>query len=130
MQRAAAHVERLDAVRRRGADGRVVAVADGEVVLDDAAERREREQMRDHRRAVGFADVEDEAVAADADRERVGPAVMVERTKAVVLDQIVDRDRALVLDVAVRAADRRSRRASPPRGGPLSSWSAPRAISG
>ncbi len=35
-----------------------------------------------------------------------GPAVVVERREGVVLEQIVDRDRALVLDVAVGAADR------------------------
>src|SRR5262249_62420220 len=35
VQGAAGHVERLDAVGRGGADGGVVAVADGVVVLDD-----------------------------------------------------------------------------------------------
>ena len=37
VQAAPAHVDRLDAVGRRGADRRVIAVADQEVVLDDAA---------------------------------------------------------------------------------------------
>ena len=43
---APAHVDRLDAARRAGADRLAVAVADQEVVLHDLAERRERERMR------------------------------------------------------------------------------------
>src|SRR5215471_16481884 len=55
VQRAPAHVDRLDLARRRGADRRVVAVADHEVVLHDALEWRERQVMRDHRALVGGA---------------------------------------------------------------------------
>src|SRR5262245_65730304 len=38
---AAAHVERLDALRRRATDRPVIAVADDAVVLDQASQRRE-----------------------------------------------------------------------------------------
>ena len=55
VQAAPAHVDRLDAVGRRGADRRVVAVADQEIVLHDPPQRREREQVRHHRLAVGAA---------------------------------------------------------------------------
>src|SRR4051794_11200515 len=37
---AAAHIERLDLFRRRGADRLIITVADGVVVLDDPAQRR------------------------------------------------------------------------------------------
>ena len=63
------------------ADRRVIAVADHEIVLHDAAERRQREKVRDHRRAVGEADVEDEAVAVDAEIEGIRPAVMAVRAE-------------------------------------------------
>jgi len=70
VQRAARHVERLDAVRCRTADRRVVAVADREIVFHDAAERRQRKKMANHRRAVGQPDIEDKAVAVDAQVQR------------------------------------------------------------
>ena len=66
MDAAAAHVDGLDLVRRRGADRLVIAVADHEIVLHDPAERRQRQQMRHHRRAVLAADVEHQPVAGDA----------------------------------------------------------------
>src|ERR1700693_3424153 len=43
VERAAAHVDRLDARGGLGANRRVVAIADQEVILDHAAERRERQ---------------------------------------------------------------------------------------
>jgi hypothetical protein len=38
------HIQGLDLRRRRGADGLVVAIAYQEVILDDAAERRQRQK--------------------------------------------------------------------------------------
>src|SRR5271168_1248419 len=58
VQAAPAHIERLDAVRCRGADRGVVTVANDEIVLHDAAERRERQKVGDYRAAVALADVE------------------------------------------------------------------------
>ncbi len=106
VQPAPAHVERLDAVGRGGADRLVVAVADHVVVLHEPPQRRERQQMRDHRRAVLAADVEHQPAAGDAQVEREGPLLRALRREAVLLDEVVDRDRALVLDVRVRAPDR------------------------
>src|SRR2546430_12651063 len=48
----------LDLVRRRGADRLVIAVANHEIVFHDSPERRQRQQMRDHGRAVLAADIE------------------------------------------------------------------------
>src|SRR5580692_9694419 len=84
VQPPAAHIERFDAIRRRGADRGVIAVADGEVVLDDLAERHQRQHVGDHRRAVGQADVEHQAVAAQAEMQRVGAAVVADGTEFVV----------------------------------------------
>src|SRR5215468_2523594 len=53
VQPAPAHVDRLDLARRGGAKRLVIAVADHEIILHDAPQRRQREEMRDHRRAVG-----------------------------------------------------------------------------
>jgi hypothetical protein len=105
VQAAPAHVDRLDLARRRGADRLVVAVADQEIVLHDAAQRREREQMRHQRRAVLAPDVEHQPVLADRKMQHVGPAVVIDRRERIVLDQVVDRDRALVLDVRAGAPD-------------------------
>src|SRR6185437_11695116 len=58
-------------------------------------------------RTVLAADVEHQPVAGDADvqRERAAALVAVRR-KQVLLDQVVDRNRALMLDVGSRAPDR------------------------
>src|SRR4051794_31986375 len=61
--------------------------------------------MRHHRLALGGLDVEDQPVLCDAERERVRAALVAFRRKGVLLDQVVDRDRALVLDVGVGTAD-------------------------
>src|SRR5579863_6064532 len=106
VQGAAAHVERLDAVRRRGADRRVVAVADHEIILHDPAERRQREEMRDYRRTVALADIEHQPAAVDAEIERIRPTIVTHRAEAVLFDQIIDGDRALMLDVGARSPDR------------------------
>src|SRR5947209_199832 len=59
VERSPTHVERLDALGSGGADRRVIAVADHEVVLHDPPQRRKREEVRHHRRIVGAPDVED-----------------------------------------------------------------------
>src|SRR3954452_6235065 len=60
---AAAHVDGLDLVRSRGADRLIIAVANHEIVFDDAPERRQRQKMRHHRATVLAADVEHQPVA-------------------------------------------------------------------
>src|SRR5215469_3957771 len=106
VQRAPAHVDRLDLARARGADRLVIAVADDEVVLDDALERGERQMMGDDRLLVGGAHLEHEPVAHHREMQPVGPAVVPDRLERVLFEEVVDRDRALVLDVGAGAADR------------------------
>jgi hypothetical protein len=63
--------------------------------------------VRDHRRAVGKPDIEHEAVAIDAEIERIRTALVTGRAEGVLLNQVVDRDRTLMLNVGTRTADRR-----------------------
>ena len=62
--------------------------------------------MRDHRRAVLAVDVEDETVIGDGKMQGVRPGIVAVRQKKILLEQIVDRDRALVLDVGAGPPDR------------------------
>src|SRR5215470_6957828 len=62
--------------------------------------------MRHHRRIVRIANVEHQAVASDAEVELERPARIAFRRERVLLEKIVDRDRALVLDIGAGAADR------------------------
>ncbi len=62
--------------------------------------------MRDHGRAVLAADVEHQPVAGDRQMQRVRAALVADRREMILLDQIVDRDRALVLDIRTGTADR------------------------
>src|SRR5919108_4100035 len=63
--------------------------------------------MSDDRRAVLATDVERQARSGNAQVQRKGPLLVIVWRKGVVFEQIVDRDRALVLDVGIGAADRR-----------------------
>src|ERR1700720_3022623 len=87
VQTAPRHIEGLDAVGRRRADCGVVAVADYEIILHHAAERRQREHMRDHWRVVGEANVENEPVTGNAQLQRVGTAVVSDRPEIVILKE-------------------------------------------
>src|SRR5260370_11927692 len=62
--------------------------------------------MRDHRRAVCAADVEHQTVAGDAEMQREGAIISALRREQILFDQIVDRDRALMLDVGPGTPDR------------------------
>src|SRR5260370_26191126 len=62
--------------------------------------------MSDHGCTVRAPDVEHEARSGDAQMQRKRPLVVVVRGKGIVFEQIVDRDRALVLDVGIGAPNR------------------------
>src|SRR5215472_7497957 len=63
--------------------------------------------MRDHGRAALAEDVEHQAVAGNSNMQRKRPAAVVTiGRKEILLDQVVDRDRALVLDVRAGPPDR------------------------
>src|SRR5690606_14178341 len=95
------HVDGLDLRRRRALDGLVVAVADLEIVLHDPAEGRERQDDLAERRCLFVADVEDQAVLLDGEHELERPLVVggAHRGEDVLLDQVEDRDLALMLDI-------------------------------
>src|SRR5262245_54749769 len=62
VQATAPHVDGLNARRRRGADGLVVALADDEVVFDDTPQRRQREHHREWLPPSLLGNGQDEAV--------------------------------------------------------------------
>src|SRR5215203_2818704 len=62
--------------------------------------------MRHYRGAIGAADVKNQSVAGNAQMQLEGTGPAVHRRKSVVLDQVVNCDRTLMLDVGPRAADR------------------------
>src|SRR5579872_1198788 len=62
--------------------------------------------MRRHGCAALAADVEHEAIAGYADMQRKGPAIGAFRREQILFDQIVDGDRALMLDIGAGATDR------------------------
>ena len=62
--------------------------------------------MGDHCPAGLGADVENQPVTDYLNGEAIGPTVMAGRAKAIFLDQVIDGDRALVLDIARSRRDR------------------------
>src|SRR3977135_2931923 len=62
--------------------------------------------MRHDRRAVFAADVEHQPVAGDADVQGKWPLDRTFPREQILFDQVVDRDRALVLDVGAGTPDR------------------------
>ena len=89
MQAAPAHIDGLDLRRRRGLDCRVVALADGEIVLHHAAEWSQRQHhLADRRIATLPADIEDQAAFFDREMQVVGPARTAVGDEPVFLDQV------------------------------------------
>src|SRR5260370_42367823 len=65
------HVDRLDLAWRRRADRLVIALANQEIVLHEATKRRERQMMCNDRPVVLGAEIEDEPVAHQINREAI-----------------------------------------------------------
>ena len=106
-RRSALDIDRLDLARRRGANGAVIALADHVIVFDDPPKRRQREDVGHDILAAFARDGEDEALFGQRQFQLVGAALgIVDRREAVFLDQVEDRDRALMLDVGRRTANR------------------------
>src|SRR6185312_5080012 len=105
VQAATAHVDRLDARRAGRANRLEIALADQEIVFDDAAEWRQRHEQPLDRRLIGRADVEDEAILLDAELHMERAVGRRHRLKAVLLEQVEDCDGALMLDIGVAADD-------------------------
>src|SRR5215475_3165577 len=102
---APAHIDGFDLVGSRSPNRLIVTVADHVVVLDDAAQRRQREQMRHHGRVVFEPNVENQTIAIYAQVKRVRTIVVSDWCKRVLLEKIVDRDLTLVLDIRIGSAD-------------------------
>ena len=97
MQAAARHVDGLDLRRRTKLDRLVVAVADLEVVLDDAPERRERKPEGHQWPLRLVAHVNHKPPLMGGQHQMIGPRHAVAQCKAVVLDEVVDGGVAFVL---------------------------------
>ncbi len=98
------HVDRLDLRRRRRLDRLVVAFTDQEVVLDDPPERRDRKDVRDQRLVVLVRNIEDKPVIEPPQQQLVGTVITTFKPEAVVVEQVIDRDLALVPRIGVRSA--------------------------
>src|SRR5260221_8705219 len=98
VQAASPHIDRLDLRRAGPLDGGEIALADEEVVLDDAAERGKRQGDPLPRNIVGAADVENEAVVLDGEVEMKWPIITGDWREAVFLEQVEDSNCPLVLD--------------------------------
>src|SRR5665213_3233421 len=71
----AAHIDRLDLRPRRGADGRIIALADKKIVFEQTAKRRQRENMRAERVTLFGADFEGELCIVQRDFEHIGTRI-------------------------------------------------------
>ena len=100
VQGAARHVQRLDLVRRRGADGLVIVFADQEIILHHLAQRRQRQQHLAVRRAVFQRDVQHQPVFLQPQGQVIGAAGRAFQPEDVVFQQVVDGDFAFLLDGA------------------------------
>src|SRR5262245_24056659 len=103
---APAHVDGLDARGRRRTDRLVVALADDEVVLDDAPERGQRKHHRERVARILLGDGETQPVLDEPQGELVGAAGAAFQLEPVALQDIEDRYLALVLDAGITAPDR------------------------
>src|SRR5580704_18485634 len=100
MQRTPADIDRLDLAQALVADRLVIALADQKVVLDDAAERGERQDDRFARPVRRRADLHQQPVFLDRQMQVERPGATGQRRELVALEQIGDRRGALVLDRA------------------------------
>src|SRR4029450_5936807 len=100
------HVDRFDLRGRLRLDRLIISLADEEVVLHQPAEGRKRQHHVLDRRAIGIAHGEHEAIVSERETQCVRPAIIAFERKSIALEEIENRDLALVLDLGVVAADR------------------------
>lgn len=101
----AAHVDRLDLAWRRGADRLVIAFADQEIILDDAAEWRQRQDVGGDILVVLRLDREDQLGIDERYMQPVRPALMPGRLEGVFFDQVKNGNGAFMLHIGRGPAD-------------------------
>src|SRR3546814_6500285 len=108
--RRSSDLDRFDLHRRGVADRLVIAVADREIFPDRAPERGKRKADRPDARAFAVAQVHDQPPLLDTqqqlERAVAGALKLHDRSKTVFLEQIIDRDPALLLDIGAAPQDR------------------------
>src|SRR5262249_48778951 len=97
---------RLDLREARTPDRFVIAVADHEVVPDDAAKRRERQNNCLIRAVRDRANLDAQTVLLDRQMQMVRPAAAGNRCETVLFQEVEDRHCTLVLNVGAAADDR------------------------
>src|ERR1700691_5470466 len=103
--RATAHIDRFELGRRGGLDRVIIALAQHEVVLDQAAKRRKRQRHLLQRLIAAIADVEHQPVLGDRQMEMERPRDARGWDETVLLEKIGYGDGAIVLDIGVAADD-------------------------
>ena len=103
MEAAAAHIEGFDPRRARSLDRRVIAFAVHEIILHGLAEQPERQRHFFERLIIRVADIEDQPVVFGADMQMIGAGEAARGRKVIVLQQIEDRHRPLMLDIGIAA---------------------------
>src|SRR5688572_8714774 len=92
-----AHVDGLDLREAGGLDGREIAFADVEILLDDAAERRQRQDELVDFLLAGVADIEHQLVVGHRQDQMIRPRMVDRGRELVLFDQVEDGDRPLLL---------------------------------
>ena len=104
VEAAPAHVDCLDAARRRRLDRFEIAAADQEIVLHDLAERRQREAEHGALHLTVIGDVEHQPVVLDREVQVIGPGAALDHLEGVLLQKVEDRDLALMVDIGRQRA--------------------------
>jgi hypothetical protein len=103
-QGATPHVQGLDLLGRGAADRLIVALADHEIVLDEGPERAERQHVASL--IARTFDIQNKPVLGQAHLQVIGSAVRPLRCETIGLQEIEDRDLALLLLVARSRGER------------------------
>src|SRR6516162_434912 len=106
VQRTPAHVDRLDLREAGTPDCLVIALADHEVIPDDPAKRGERQDDYLARSVRHRTHLDAQPVLLDRQMEMIRPGASGGRLEMVLLQEIEDRDRPLMLDIGAAADDR------------------------
>ena len=105
MKAAAAHIESLDAARRRAADGFVIAFADQEIIFDQFGEGRQRHEERRDRRLILAQNFKGKPLFDDRQIQSIGAGSAAIQGKAIAFQKIENRNLTLMLHFGRIASD-------------------------